>query len=239
LKKIWLDEYTDNLQKIDALHEKRRKLPKAIDTVKGSAVAPPYTKRHFTITGADRQQADKIDAEIRKLRDMCDAVEHTAGFRPGIKWTNDLVFGRRKLGGILTELGFGPDGCVEWVIIGIGINCAQSAEDFPEEIRDMAGSLAMVTGTMPDRAALAAAMLESLWRMDSILLPHREQLLQSYRRDCITLGREILLVRGDDRCYGLALDIDEAGALVVRFRDGSVNTVNSGEVSVRGMYGYL
>lgn len=170
---------------------------------------------------------------------MCDAVEHTAGFRPGIKWTNDLVFGRRKLGGILTELGFGPDGCVEWVIIGIGINCAQSAEDFPEEIRDMAGSLAMVTGTIPDRAALAAAMLESLWRMDSILLTHREQLLQSYRQDCITLGREILLVRGDDRCYGLALDIDEAGALVVRFRDGSVNTVNSGEVSVRGMYGYL
>ena len=75
MKKIWLDEYTDNLQKIDALHEKRRKLPKAIDTVKGSGIAPPYTKRHFTITGADRQQADKIDAEIRKLRDMCDAVE--------------------------------------------------------------------------------------------------------------------------------------------------------------------
>ena len=170
---------------------------------------------------------------------MCNAVERTAGFRPGIKWTNDLVFGQRKLGGILTELGFGPDGTVDWVIVGIGINCSQRREDFPEEIRDMALSLAMVTGQTPDRAALAAAMLESLWHMDADLLSHRDQTLRHYRRDCITLGKEIVLIRGDDRSYGLALDIDESGALVVRFRDGSVNAVNSGEVSVRGMYGYL
>ena len=52
---------------------------------------------------------------------MCDAIEQAAGIRAGIKWTNDLVYGKRKLGGILTELGFSPDGKVDWVIVGIGI----------------------------------------------------------------------------------------------------------------------
>ena len=56
---------------------------------------------------------------------MCDALEKAAHFRPGIKWTNDLVFGNRKLGGILTELGLSPKGTVAYVIIGIGINCRQ------------------------------------------------------------------------------------------------------------------
>lgn len=170
---------------------------------------------------------------------MCDAVERISGFRPGIKWTNDLVCGQRKLGGILTELGFGPEGNVDWVIIGIGINCTQHSEDFPEELRDMAGSVAMAAGTAPDRALLAAAMLESLHRMSEDLIPRRAPILDDYRRDCITLGKEVVLLRGDERSYGLALDIDETGALVVRFRDGTVKTVNSGEVSVRGMYGYL
>ena len=170
---------------------------------------------------------------------MCDAVEAGAGFRPGIKWTNDLVSDTRKLGGILTELGFSPDGTVDWVIVGIGINCTQAQEDFPDEIREMAGSLAMITGVSPDRPALAAAMLESLHQMTRNLLTHREETLAVYRRDCITLNKDVVLLRGDQRSYGHAVDIDESGALLVRFGDGSLQPVNSGEVSVRGMYGYL
>ena len=64
---------------------------------------------------------------------MCDAVEASAGFRPDIKWTNDLVYNKRKLGGILTELGLSPGGRVDYTIIGIGINCCQQEIDFPEE----------------------------------------------------------------------------------------------------------
>ena len=65
---------------------------------------------------------------------MCDAVEAACGFRPGIKWTNDLVFGRRKLGGILTELRLDHRGLVDFAIVGIGINCLQGPADFPEEL---------------------------------------------------------------------------------------------------------
>lgn len=170
---------------------------------------------------------------------MCDAVEQSAGFRPGIKWTNDLVHEKRKLGGILTELGFGSDGKVAYAIIGIGINCTQRTEDFPGEIRSFAGSLSMIAGRPIDRSQVAAALAEALWRMSEILLTEKEKLLSQYRRDCITVGQDISLVRSGEIRYGTAVDVDAQGALIVRFSDGHTEAVNSGEVSVRGMYGYV
>ncbi len=170
---------------------------------------------------------------------MCRALEASAGFRPGIKWTNDLVSGKRKLGGILTELGFTPQGKLDYAIIGVGINCRQTMGDFPEDIRDMAGSLAMIAGHDIDRARVAAAMMDALHRMDSRLLTEKAAILAQYKADCITLNRDVVLVRGDEKRYGHAIDVDAEGALVVRFADGSIEAVNSGEISVRGMYGYV
>lgn len=171
---------------------------------------------------------------------MCDAIADAAGFRPGIKWINDLVFDRKKLGGILTELSIDPaTGMVRYAIIGIGINCTQQPEDFSPELRNMASSLSAAAGKPISLAALAASMLFRLQNMDDVLLTEKADILTSYRSDCVTLGKEIVLVRGDDRQYGTALDIDDNGELLVRFRDGTVRTVTSGEVSVRGMYGYL
>ena len=170
---------------------------------------------------------------------MCDAIEKAAGFRPSIKWTNDLVSDRRKLGGILTELRLDRNGNVDYAIIGIGINCCQRETDFPEEIRTVAGSLAMVTGAPVDRARLAAAELEALREMSAGLISRKSEIMAQYRKDCITLGQEVSLVRGEEVRHGLAQDIDEDGALIVRFPDGHAEAVNSGEVSVRGMYGYI
>ena len=63
--------------------------------------------------------------------------------------------------------------------------------------------------------------------------------LKGYRADCVTLGRDICVVQGDTIRYAKALDVDENGGLVIRLTDGSTETVSFGEVSVRGMYGYL
>ena len=170
---------------------------------------------------------------------MCDAVEKAAGFRPGIKWTNDLVFWKQKLGGILTELGFTAKGTLDYAIIGIGINCRQQEADFPEEIRHIAASLSMVSGTDISPARLAAAMLEALAQMDGRLLTEKEAILNSYRVECVTVGKEISVLRGEDVRHGTALSVDDEGALVVAYPDGTRETVNAGEVSIRGMYGYL
>ena len=171
---------------------------------------------------------------------MCDAVEQAASFRPGIKWTNDLVCGKHKLGGILTELGLSAKGGVDYAIIGIGINCCQRKSDFPQEIRDIAASLSMVTGRDIDRAAVAAAMMDTLAAMDRNLLRSKAEILDRYRKDCITIGQEISLLRvGEAVRHGKAIDMDDDGCLIVAFEDGHRETVSSGEVSVRGMYGYL
>ena len=170
---------------------------------------------------------------------MCDAVEASAGFRPGIKWTNDLVCGKRKIAGVLTELGFTNQGMVDFAVIGIGINCCQQESDFPEDICGIAGSLESVSGHTINRAGVAAAMMDALYRMDAQLLEEKSQILAQYRLDCMTLGKDISLVRGEEVRHGRAMDIDAEGALIVQFADGNTETVNSGEVSVRGMYGYV
>ena len=170
---------------------------------------------------------------------MCDAVENAAGFRPGIKWTNDLVYKKRKLGGILTELGLTSKGTVDYAIIGIGINCCQKETDFAPDIQHIAGSLSMVTGRDIDRAKVAAAMMEALFQMDQRLISGKQEMLERYRADCITVGQDISLLRGDEIRHGHALTVDDNGALVVLFPDGTLEAVNSGEVSVRGMYGYV
>ena len=171
---------------------------------------------------------------------MCDAVENAFGFRPGIKWTNDLVVNGRKLGGILTELGLDPKtGMVDHAILGIGINCGQIETDFDESIRSMATSVRMVTGQNASRERLIAEMVKALEAMDKALLTSPAAILERYRADCITLGQDVSIVRGDEIRHGRALDIDAEGGLIVRYDSGETGTVTSGEVSVRGLYGYV
>lgn len=170
---------------------------------------------------------------------MCDAVENVCGIRPGVKWANDLVLEGRKIAGILTELSVLPCGKIDYLVIGIGINCCQKQADFPEEIRSFAGSLFSITGKSVDRSILAAAMVQSLQSMNNTLLQDKSVILDRYRKDCITIGREISLVRADGIIkHGVAVGLDDA-ALLVRLDDGSFEAVSSGEVSVRGMYGYV
>ena len=168
---------------------------------------------------------------------MCNALEKASGIRPGIKWTNDLVYGPKKAAGILTELGMYRG--ETYAIVGIGVNCCQQEGDFPPELQQRATSLAMVTGHPIDRAPVAASMMDALFQMDKNLFTGKEAMLCQYRKDCVTLGKEISVVRGEEISHGTALDIGPNGDLLVRFADGHVSPVSSGEVSIRGMYGYV
>ena len=171
---------------------------------------------------------------------MCDAVEEVAGIRPGIKWTNDLVWERKKLGGILTELSIDPKtGFVSYAVVGIGINCGQRPEDFPADIREIATSLSMITGKSVCRSQLAAAMVASLFSMSESLLTEKTTIMAQYHTDCVTIGKEVSVHRFEEVRHGTAVGVDEDGALLVRFPDGHTENIGSGEVSIRGMYGYV
>ena len=168
---------------------------------------------------------------------VCDGIEAAVGICPGIKWTNDLVIKNRKIAGILTELSISPkDGTAEYAIIGIGINCCQQPGDFPEELSGIAGSLTMATGSAVSRELVAAKVIEALAQMD---LAQKAQIMARYRSNCVTLNREVSLIRKNEAVHAYALDVDDNGALIVQFADGTQEAVSSGEVSVRGMYGYM
>ena len=167
-----------------------------------------------------------------------EAVERVSGLRPGLKWINDLVIGVKKLGGILVEMAV-DNGLVEYAVIGIGINCLQTQEDFPPEIDQIATSVFLSAAKTVSPCELAAALVEALWRMDSVLLPQKAALMAAYKERCVTLGKPVQVLRADSVRPGKALDLDMDGGLLVVYEDGSREVVSSGEVSVRGMYGYV
>lgn len=169
---------------------------------------------------------------------VCMAVSNSCGLEPGLKWINDLVIGSRKLGGILVELGFAPDGTVDYAVVGIGINCCQQQEDFPPELADIATSLAL-EGKPCSTDLLAANLIKAMRQLEPMLLSRRQELMNRYRSLCVTLGKPVQVLRGTEAQPATALDVLEDGALLVRYDDGREEAVQSGEVSVRGMYGYI
>ena len=172
---------------------------------------------------------------------VCNAIERVAGVRPQIKWANDLVLGGKKLCGILTELSMeGESGALQYVIMGIGVNVAHTREDFAGELESIATSLAVETGRSVSRAALAAAMIEELDALYVALLRHKlAPYLETYRRDCLTIGREVQLLWEDMHEKVLATGVDDSLGLQVLRQNGAKETIRTGEVSVRGLYGYV
>lgn len=162
----------------------------------------------------------------------CNAVESSCGFRPQVKWINDLVWQGKKLGGILTELSLNPDGSVNYAIVGIGINVT----DYPASLSGMASCLSLASGKPVDQAQVTAALIHQLSIMD---LSEKQQLMDQYRKDCLTLGQDVVVLRSEEKLYGKAISLADDGSLTVKLTDGSTVTVGSGEVSVRGMYGYV
>lgn len=168
---------------------------------------------------------------------VCDAVERVCGVRPGLKWPNDPVLNGKKLGGILTELCFDPENGRPCVVLGIGLNVAH--EEFPPEVAALATSLDR-EGCAVSREKLAAALIRTLDELFSALeAGDREAYLAAYRRDCVNLGKAVQLIRGGERETAEAVGIDGQFGLVVRTAGGEEKVVRSGEVSVRGMYGYV
>ena len=155
-----------------------------------------------------------------------------------IKWPNDIVYQGKKLCGILTEMSADMDQ-IHYVIVGIGINVQMT--DFPKEIQNTATSLKLVTGKTLLRNELLAKVLEEF----EVLY---EQFVSAESLKNLKVEYESRLANKDNRVnvlapsgawQGICLGIKEDGALLVQREDGKVEEVIAGEVSVRGIYGYV
>ena len=162
----------------------------------------------------------------------------------GIKWPNDIVAGVRgenwrKVCGILTEMRL-EEKEIRDIVIGTGINVNQ--EEFPEEIRETAGSLALALGHPVSRADLTASVwkyFEKYYEMFA-KAENLEPLREIYERALVNRGRTVRVLDPREPFEGTALGINAAGELLVRPTDGSeARAIGTGEVSVRGVMGYV
>ena len=163
--------------------------------------------------------------------EACEAVAQVPAL---LKWPNDVVLCGKKVAGILLEMD-ADEQQVHSLVAGIGFNVHQKT--FPEEIAGTAISLDLASGKTIERAALVRAFLQVLERSES--LRAAGTLLPAYRARSATLGRSVLVFGANERFDGVAEEITPSGALLVRTQDGELREVLAGDVSVRGLMGYV
>lgn len=165
------------------------------------------------------------------------AIRRSCGLSCGIKWPNDLVLSGRKVCGILAEALPGPESSL-WVVVGIGINVCQRREDFLPELPGD-GGIAVHDRRGGDRPGGAeTAFLEELEALRRELPQETAERRQEYGAACLNLGHRVRVLRPGGEREALAVSLTPDYGLAVRYNDGTEEVLRSGEVSVRGLYGY-
>ena len=167
------------------------------------------------------------------------AIRETTGLPVGIKWPNDVVINHRKVCGILTEMKADPEK-IDYVVIGIGINVNQT--EFTEGISATATSLRLEADMQEiDRADLLVSVLRH-FRENFILYEKTEDLFglrEEYDALLVNRGERVRIEDPKGPYTAVSKGIDATGALIVVREDGTEERISSGEVSVRGLYGYV
>ena len=172
---------------------------------------------------------------------VADAIAEATGLDAGIKWPNDVVVNKKKVCGILTEMNAELD-YIQYVVIGVGINVNNnSPEEFPEEIRQTATSLKIESGMQISRAALLERVLAHFEKNYDIFTKTLDlsALMEAYDARLLNLNAEVRVLDPKGEYTGIARGINPAGELLVEKENGEVVPVYAGEVSVRGLYGYI
>lgn len=165
-------------------------------------------------------------------------IREVTGMECQIKWPNDLVLNKKKICGILTEMSTDQME-IQYVIIGIGINVCQ--ETFPDEIKATATSLYLESGERIARSKIIGATMAAFEEYYEIFMETEDMsgLIEQYNQKLVNLNNEVCILAPDGEFRGISTGINRTGGLMVRLKDGSETEVISGEVSVRGVYGYV
>lgn len=168
---------------------------------------------------------------------VAEGIMDCADVKVQIKWPNDIIVSGKKLAGILTEMSTQVD-YINHVTVGVGINV--NVQNFPEEIQT-ATSLLSETGTQTKRAPVIAAVMEHFEENYKIFMQTEDMsgLMKKYSSLLVNQDREVLILEKDAEYKAYAEGINQKGELVVRREDGTVENICAGEVSVRGVYGYV
>lgn len=165
-------------------------------------------------------------------------IEDFCGIKSQIKWPNDLTLSGKKICGILTEMSTDME-MIRYVVVGIGINV--NTEEFPEEIGETATSLLIEGGQRLKRSGMIACIMKRMEEYYERFLVTSDLscIGKEYEERLVNLDRQVLVLAPKGQYQGICRGINSNGELLVEREDGTVTQVMSGEVSVRGVYGYV
>lgn len=170
-----------------------------------------------------------------------DAIHTLYGLEGLIKWPNDIVINGKKICGILTEMEM-AQGKVSHVVVGIGVNVHN--RQFPEEIAYKATSvdleLEALSGKSGHRRELTIAIWDSFKKYYNIFIETQDMsgLKEEYERYLANIGKRVRIEAQAQSYEAIAKGINDRGELMVEV-DGAIKIISTGEVSVRGIYGYV
>ena len=169
---------------------------------------------------------------------VAEAVEEVTALKSQIKWPNDILINEKKVCGILTEMNLSGSE-ISSIIIGTGINVNQ--ESFPEEIREIATSLKKESGEDQCREKLIGVLCEKFEQYYEQFLATKDLsgIVEEYNARLVSAGRSVRVLDPKGEYTGEAMGINAQGELQVRQENGNIINVYAGEVSVRGIYGYV
>lgn len=191
-------------------------------------VAPPGVNLYVSILVRPAPERLKRLGMVAPLA-VADAVAAVGGPAVTFKWPNDARAGGRKLSGVLIESGFAGNMPV-YAVVGIGLNVNLDVARYPE-IAEIATSIAREVGRPVSREDTLAALLNAFERYYDC--PDAEAVRAAWRARLETLGQEVDVSFGGRTEHGVAEDVDEDGALVLRRADGTRVVLPTGEVTLR------
>lgn len=160
---------------------------------------------------------------------VANAIESVTGNETQIKWVNDIFVRNKKVCGILTEASIDFEtGGLNYAVLGIGINVKKPKDDFPEEIRKIAG---VVSEENVDISLLIATVLNNFFEIYHNI--ETSDFMSVYKKKSMIIGKDIFVLRGGEKTPAKALDIDDNAKLLVEYENGERAYLSSGEVSVR------
>jgi BirA family biotin operon repressor/biotin-[acetyl-CoA-carboxylase] ligase len=160
------------------------------------------------------------------------AIKTICGLHADIKWPNDILLGRKKVAGILTEMSAEMDR-VRHVILGIGLDVNLERDEFPAELKNIATSLRAESGEKISRAELAVEILRELdFDYGRIRAGKFSEVADEWESACVTIGKNVTVHVGDRKFRGHAEALDDDGALLVRTEHGLLERVIGGDVTL-------
>ena len=144
---------------------------------------------------------------------------------------NDIFVNNKKVCGILTESVINTETKkIDFAVLGVGINLVKPNEDFPEDIKNIAGTV--FSDEKPFvKENFVAEFLNEFYKIYKNL--NDAEFMEEYKDKCFCIGKEISVISGDSVRQGTAISIDENARLLVKFSDNHEEFINSGEISIK------